>query len=125
MPEHQHHPATLPGIDQVKLVVIGLGYVGLPLAVEFGKQHQTIGFDINCGRIAELAAGNDATLEVSDEELREASRLAFTADLMRLAMAMCLSSRFRPRSMPIIGPTSPRWSGPAKRLRELSSAAVS
>lgn len=80
MPEHQHHPATLPGIDQVKLVVIGLGYVGLPLAVEFGKQHQTIGFDINCGRIAELAAGNDATLEVSDEELREASRLAFTAD---------------------------------------------
>lgn len=80
MPEHQHHPATLPGIDQVKLVVIGLGYVGLPLAVEFGKQHQTIGFDINCGRIAELAVGNDATLEVSDEELREASRLAFTAD---------------------------------------------
>lgn len=80
MSDYQHKHAQLPGVDQAKLVVIGLGYVGLPLAVEFGKQHQTIGFDISHERIAELAAGNDATLEVSDEELCEASRLTFTAD---------------------------------------------
>ena len=80
MSDYQHKHAQFPGIDQAKLVVIGLGYVGLPLAVEFGKQHQTIGFDINRERIAELAAGNDATLEVSDVELREARRLTFTAD---------------------------------------------
>lgn len=80
MSEYQLDQALLPNIDQAKLVVIGLGYVGLPLAVEFGKQHQTIGFDINRERISGLAAGNDATLEVSDTELREARRLTFTAD---------------------------------------------
>lgn len=74
----------LPDLDHAKLAVIGLGYVGLPLAVEFGKKHQTIGFDIDRQRISELAAGNDATLEVSDAELREAHRLAFSADTVSL-----------------------------------------
>ena len=51
------------------LAVIGLGYVGLPLAVEFSKVYKTIGFDINKSRIDELNSGNDSTLEVSKEEL--------------------------------------------------------
>jgi UDP-N-acetyl-D-galactosamine dehydrogenase len=56
--------------DQVKIAVIGLGYVGLPLAVEFAKKYKVIGFDINTGRIAELNSGHDRTLEVSNELLQ-------------------------------------------------------
>ncbi len=55
-----------------KIAVIGLGYVGLPLAVEFGKKFQVIGFDINQARVKELNAGHDATLEVEDENLQSA-----------------------------------------------------
>lgn len=54
-----------------RIAVIGLGYVGLPLAVEFGKHYPVIGFDINPARIASLEAGRDATLEISNEELRD------------------------------------------------------
>jgi len=67
------------------IAIIGLGYVGLPLAVEFGKKAPTIGFDINAERIGELQAGNDRTLEVSEEELAEATHLGFTSDLQALA----------------------------------------
>lgn len=67
-------------IQDVKLAVVGLGYVGLPLAVEFGKKRSVIGFDINTRRIDALKAGHDHTLEVSDEELKEATQLSFTAD---------------------------------------------
>ena len=74
-------------IADIKLAVIGLGYVGLPLAVEFGKRRKVIGFDINAARIAALKAGHDATLEVSDEELREAAGLHYTTDLADLATA--------------------------------------
>jgi UDP-N-acetyl-D-galactosamine dehydrogenase len=63
------------------IVVIGLGYVGLPLAVEFGKKRTVIGFDIKADRIAELQPGHDHTLEVSEGELREAKHLTFTSDL--------------------------------------------
>jgi UDP-N-acetyl-D-galactosamine dehydrogenase len=63
-------------IDQI--AVIGLGYVGLPLAVEFGKTAQTIGFDISTDRIAELQRGVDRTLEVSSEEMAEADQLSYT-----------------------------------------------
>jgi len=68
------------------IAVIGLGYVGLPLAVEFGKKRPVIGFDIKADRIAELQAGHDHTLEVSAEELKEAKHLSFTANpaLIRL-----------------------------------------
>ena len=59
-------------IQDVKLAVVGLGYVGLPLAVEFGKKRSVIGFDINARRIDALKAGHDHTLEVSDAELAEA-----------------------------------------------------
>jgi UDP-N-acetyl-D-galactosamine dehydrogenase len=55
--------------DKTKIAIIGLGYVGLPLAVEFGKKYQTIGFDINHDRIEELKSGYDSTLEVSQSEL--------------------------------------------------------
>ena len=58
--------------------IIGLGYVGLPLAVEFGKYYKTIGFDINPARVAELIGGHDSTLETSDEELSEAKNLTYT-----------------------------------------------
>ncbi|MGB3290158.1 MAG: Vi polysaccharide biosynthesis UDP-N-acetylglucosamine C-6 dehydrogenase TviB [Burkholderiaceae bacterium] len=74
-------------VNNIKLAVVGLGYVGLPLAVEFGKLREVIGFDINQERIEALSAGMDATLEVSEEELREAIQLAFTSDTSRLAGA--------------------------------------
>lgn len=67
-------------IQDVKLAVVGLGYVGLPLAVEFGKQRPVIGFDINTARIDALKKGHDHTLEVSAEELADATGLRFTAD---------------------------------------------
>ena len=54
-----------------KIAVIGLGYVGLPLAVEFAKQYPTVGFDINGPRVDELMKGHDHTLEVEDEDLKE------------------------------------------------------
>jgi len=68
-----------------KIAIIGLGYVGLPLAVEFGKKFQTLGFDINAPRVAELKSGNDATLEVSPEEMAEAAHLTYTGDVNELA----------------------------------------
>ena len=72
-------------ISELKIGVIGLGYVGLPLAVEFGKQHSTVGFDVKPDRIAELEAGHDATLEVDSEELGEAKLLTYTASADDLA----------------------------------------
>nr|WP_269137265.1 Vi polysaccharide biosynthesis UDP-N-acetylglucosamine C-6 dehydrogenase TviB [Psychrobacter sp. Ps1] len=68
----------------MKIAVIGLGYVGLPLAVEFGKHHSVMGFDINAERIAALNAGTDHTLEVSDEELTQASHLNYSSDIQAL-----------------------------------------
>ncbi len=64
-----------------KLCIIGLGYVGLPLAVEFGKKFDTIGFDINKERIEELKKGYDRTLEVDSENLKSAKKLKFTTNL--------------------------------------------
>lgn len=72
-------------INDIKIAVIGLGYVGLPLAVEFGKKHPVIGFDINQHRIEELKSGTDHTLEVSDEELASAKQLQFSSDINELA----------------------------------------
>lgn len=71
-------------MDNVRLGVIGLGYVGLPLAVEFGKVMPTIGFDINAKRIAELNDGIDRTLEVEPELLAESTQLSFASDLEAL-----------------------------------------
>ena len=71
-------------LDNARVGIIGLGYVGLPLAVEFGKKAPTIGFDINQARIDELTAGRDSTLECSDNELAEAIHLSYTASLKDL-----------------------------------------
>lgn len=64
---------------ELKVAVIGLGYVGLPLAVEASKKYEVLGFDLNKARIAELELGQDRTLEVEEEELREAKNLRYSA----------------------------------------------
>ncbi len=66
------------------IVVVGLGYVGLPLAVEFGTIRPTIGFDISRSRVEELISGNDRTLEIEAELLLKSSKLRFTADVDQL-----------------------------------------
>ena len=72
-------------IDNLRIGVVGLGYVGLPLAVEFGKRYSTVGFDVKDERVAELEDGRDSTLEVSSEELADAGRLSFTKNATDLA----------------------------------------
>jgi UDP-N-acetyl-D-galactosamine dehydrogenase len=67
-----------------RIAVVGLGYVGLPLAVEFGKRFATVGFDINAARVAALKAGRDSTLECSREELKAARKLRYTTSLKEL-----------------------------------------
>ena len=71
--------------SDIKLCVLGLGYVGLPLAVEFGKHIKTIGYDINSSRVDELKLGNDSTLEVDPDELLQASSLTFSDQLSAVA----------------------------------------
>lgn len=101
-------PADLANI---RLAIVGLGYVGLPLAVEFGKVRPVIGFDINARRIAELQAGRDLTLETNAEELAAARGLQLTADAARLAEANCyiitvptpIDAHKRPDLSPLIG----------------------
>ena len=68
-----------------KIAIVGLGYVGLPLAVEFGKSRPTLGFDINNARIAELRAGKDSTLEVSESDLSSAIKLKFSCEQQNLS----------------------------------------
>jgi UDP-N-acetyl-D-galactosamine dehydrogenase len=68
-------------LEDTRIAVIGLGYVGLPLAVEFGKKYDTVGFDIRGARVEELRAGKDATLEVDASELASATRLRYSAAL--------------------------------------------
>ena len=67
--------------DDVKIAIIGLGYVGLPLAAEFGKIRQVVGFDVNHKRILELKEGIDVNLETTEEELRDARHLTFTSSI--------------------------------------------
>src|SRR6186997_192796 len=64
-----------------RIGVVGLGYVGLPLAVEFGKHFDTVGYDVNRTRVDELRVGKDQTLETSSEEIAAAKRLRFTSEL--------------------------------------------
>ena len=71
-------------LRKCRIGVLGLGYVGLPLAVEFGKHFETIGFDVKPQRVAQLRRARDSTLEVTPAELRAAKRLTFTTDLERL-----------------------------------------
>jgi UDP-N-acetyl-D-galactosamine dehydrogenase len=71
-------------MDQKKIAIIGLGYVGLPLAVEFGKIRPTVGFDINKQRIKELHDGHDRTLETTSEDLKAAVQLQYSEALIDL-----------------------------------------
>ena len=75
----------LPSLNEAKIAIIGLGYVGLPLAVEFGKKYQTLGFDINLQRVNELKLGNDFTLEVSKQELAESPFISYSNNVADLA----------------------------------------
>lgn len=68
-------------MQNTHIAIIGLGYVGLPLAVEFGKKYPVVGFDINKARLAELSKGHDSTLEVDDQELAEAKYLSYSSSL--------------------------------------------
>ena len=61
-----------------RIAIIGLGYVGLPLAVEFGKKYQTIGYDINSSRINDLNQGIDKTLEQTEEQIKASGKLTFS-----------------------------------------------
>lgn len=72
-------------LEGKKICVLGLGYVGLPLAVEFGQKLPTVGFDIDQARIAELKSGQDSTLEVEPELLAQATQLSYTAELAEVA----------------------------------------
>lgn len=71
-------------LTNAKIGIVGLGYVGLPLAVEFGRKYPTIGYDLNAERVAELRSGTDSTLECDDEELASATHLLYTTDLEAL-----------------------------------------
>ncbi|MEL6711341.1 MAG: Vi polysaccharide biosynthesis UDP-N-acetylglucosamine C-6 dehydrogenase TviB [Pseudomonadota bacterium] len=76
-------------IKEIKLGIVGLGYVGLPLAVEFGRSRPVVGFDINQRRIDELSGGNDTTLETTPEELAAATCLSYTTNLDDLRTCNC------------------------------------
>jgi UDP-N-acetyl-D-galactosamine dehydrogenase len=68
---------SIHSLENIRITVVGLGYVGLPLAVEFGKKYPTVGFDINENRVNELRQGIDRTKETSAEEIRAATQLSF------------------------------------------------
>ena len=65
-------------LEEASIGVIGLGYVGLPLAVEFGKKYPILGFGINQARVSQLLSGHDSTLEVSDDELKDAPFVSYS-----------------------------------------------
>jgi UDP-N-acetyl-D-galactosamine dehydrogenase len=96
------------GLDQARIGVIGLGYVGLPLAVSFGRRFPTVGFDIQPARVAELEAGTDSTLEVEPGELAAATRLSFTSDLGALkdcnVYIVTVPTPIDPAKQPDLGP---------------------
>jgi len=97
-------------LQDLKLAIIGLGYVGLPLAVEFGKKRSVIGFDINQKRIDELKSGRDETLETTEQELRDANLLTYSTNPDDLKTANCfivtvptpIDSHKRPELTPLI-----------------------
>lgn len=76
-------------LKNIKLAIVGLGYVGLPLAVEFGRKRSVVGFDINQRRIDELKGGNDFTLETTPKELSAAKHLTYTTNVEELRACNC------------------------------------
>lgn len=95
---------------EARLAVIGLGYVGLPLAVEFGKRYAVVGFDVNARRLDELRAGHDRTLETTAEELRQAAKLTYsdriedlkTVDVFIVTVPTPIDRHRRPDLTPLI-----------------------
>ncbi len=95
---------------EARLAVVGLGYVGLPLAVEFGKRFAVVGFDVNARRLAELRAGHDRTLETTTEELRLAAQLTYsdriddlkTADVFIVTVPTPIDRHKRPDLTPLV-----------------------
>ena len=81
--------SSLPDLSNAKLAIIGLGYVGLPLAVEFGKIRSVLGFDINTKRVEQLKAGKDLTQETESEELKSAIHLNFSTNSDDLRSCNC------------------------------------
>ena len=77
-------------LENTHIGIVGLGYVGLPLAVEFGKQFHTLGLDINTTRIHELRSGRDSTLEVEAEELGKANKLSLYPRSTRPRIMQCV-----------------------------------
>jgi len=71
----------MENLSEIRIGVVGLGYVGLPLAVEFGKKYTTVGFDLNDDRISQLRSGKDVTLEVEENELRASHHISYTSDI--------------------------------------------
>ena len=68
-------------LEKLKIAIIGQGYVGLPLAIEFGKKYFTIGFDVNIKRVDDLKNGFDFTNEASSDQIKSADKLMFSSDL--------------------------------------------
>jgi len=101
----------LPTVDGLRIAIIGLGYVGLPLAVEFGKLRNVIGYDINIRRIDELSNCIDSTLETTPDEIRAAKNLKFTSNIEELSSSNCyivtvptpIDKYKRPDLSPLIG----------------------
>ncbi|RUM38871.1 MAG: Vi polysaccharide biosynthesis UDP-N-acetylglucosamine C-6 dehydrogenase TviB [Desulfobulbus sp.] len=101
----------MPDISSSKVAIIGLGYVGLPLAVEFSKKIPTVGFDLNQRRIEQLQSGNDVTREVTDKELKEAQNIKFTSapedlrdcNVFIVAVPTPIDSNKRPDLRPLEG----------------------
>lgn len=97
-------------LEGSRIAIIGLGYVGLPLAVEFGKHYPTLGFDINASRIEELQAGRDSTLEASAAELAAATQLSFstqpddlrTCNVYIVTVPTPIDAAKRPDLMPLV-----------------------
>jgi UDP-N-acetyl-D-galactosamine dehydrogenase len=84
-PARRHWKDSVFDIEKIRIGVVGLGYVGLPLAVEFGRHYPTVGYDLKAERVAELRGGEDSTLETTPEELAAASHLSYTTDPHDLA----------------------------------------
>ena len=89
MKNNFYYNKTHHKLSDLRIAIIGLGYVGLPLAIEFGKKRPVVGFDINHERITELESGQDYTLEVTKEDFLTAKYLSYTADIEDIRICNC------------------------------------